>query len=100
MEQRAYFVYRPRRIYDLCVPHLPEQELAFEITAVKTLSKLDYENFSEDLLADREYLGGNISTHGTIKQCILITRRNAADGILAETDGRGFVIRAAYYSAQ
>ena len=45
MEQRAYFVYRPHRIYDLCVPHLPEQELAFEITAVKALSKLDYENF-------------------------------------------------------
>ena len=49
MEQRAYFVYHPRRIYDLCVPHLPEQELAFEITAVKALSKLDYENFSEDV---------------------------------------------------
>ena len=45
MEQHAYFVYRPRRIYDLCVPHLPEQELSFEITAVKALSKLDYENF-------------------------------------------------------
>ena len=55
MEQRAYFVYRPRRIYDLCVPHLPEQELAFEITAVKALSKLDYENLSEDLLADPSF---------------------------------------------
>ena len=47
MEQRAYFVYRPHRIYDLCVPHLPEQELAFEITAVKTPSKLDYVNFQK-----------------------------------------------------
>ena len=98
MEQRAYFVYRPRRIYDLCVPHLPEQELAFEITAVKTPSKLDYENFSEDLLADRSFLDGILPAHSTIKQCILITRRNAADGILVEPDGRGFVLRAAYYS--
>lgn len=94
MEQHAYFVYRPRRIYDLCVPHLPEQELAFEITAVKALSKLDYENFSED----RSFLDGILPPHITIKQCILITRRNAADGILVEPDGRGFVLRAAYYS--
>ena len=99
MEQHAYFVYRPHRIYDLRVPHLPEQELAFEIIAVKTLSKLDYENFSEDLLADRAFLDGNIPTHGTIKQCILITHQNAANGILVEPDGRGFVLRAAYYSA-
>lgn len=98
MEQRAYFVYRPRRIYDLCVPHLPEQELAFEITAVKALSKLDYENFSEDLLADRSFLDSILPPHSTIKQCILITRRNAADGILVEPDGRSFVLRAAYYS--
>ena len=67
MEQRAYFVYRPHRIYDLCVPHMPEQELAFEITAVKTLSKLDYENFSEDLLADRSFLDGILPPHSTIK---------------------------------
>ena len=98
MEQRAYFVYRPRRIYDLCVPHLPERELAFEITAVKALPKLDYENFSEDLLEDRSFLDGILPPHSTIKQCILITRRNAADGILVEPDGRGFVLRAAYYS--
>lgn len=62
MEQRAYFVYHPRRIYDLCVPHLPEQELAFEITAVKALSKLDYENFSEDLPADRSFLDSILRT--------------------------------------
>ena len=85
MEQRAYFVYHPRRIYDLCVPHLPEQELAFEITAVKALE-------------DRSFLDGILPPHSTIKQCILITRRNAADGILVEPDGRGFVLRAAYYS--
>lgn len=67
MEQRAYFVYHPRRIYDLCVPHLPVQELAFEITAVKVLSKLDYENFSEDLPADCSFLDSILPPHSTIK---------------------------------
>ena len=40
--ERAYFIYRPRRLQDLRVPHLPEQENAFEIIAVRQLSKLDY----------------------------------------------------------
>ena len=80
------------------MPILSTARAEFMITAVKALSKLDYENFLEDLLADRSFLDGILPPHSTIKQCILITRRNAADGILVEPDGRGFVLRAAYYS--
>lgn len=98
--ERAYFIYRPRRLQDLRVPHLPEQENAFEIIAVRQLSKLDYENFSEDLLADRAFLDGYGQAHTSVKQCILVTRRNAEDGILVEPDGRGFVLRAAYYAQE
>ncbi len=55
MVETAYFVNHPRRVSDLRQPHLPEAEQAYAIVQTVTLRPIDYENFSEDLLADRAF---------------------------------------------
>ena len=52
----AYFVFRPRTFRDLRRPHLLKKEHEFRIVKTITLSCIDYENFSEDLLVDRSLL--------------------------------------------
>ena len=96
MQRTAWFVYRPRRISDLRVPHFPEQEQPFEIVAEVCLSALDYENFTEDLLADRAFLDGRPTSSALPRNCILVFRRAASGGVLVEPDGAGFVKYAAY----
>ena len=56
MEETAYFVNHPRQVSDPHQPHLPEAEQAYAIVQTVTLRPIDYENFSEDLLADRAFL--------------------------------------------
>ena len=51
-EGNAYFVLYPRRISDLQKPHHLESEKHYHIVDEIRLSSIDYENFSEDLLAD------------------------------------------------
>ena len=55
----AYFYFRPRTVRDLRCPHLLERETAYEIVKTITLSGIDFENFSEDLLADRQFIEDN-----------------------------------------
>ena len=55
----AYFYFRPRTVRDLRRPHLLESETEYEIVKTITLSGIDYENFSEDLLADRQFIEDN-----------------------------------------
>ena len=45
----AYFVRKPRTVYDLRQPHLSEQEQHYEIVAEIVLSAIDYENFLLDM---------------------------------------------------
>ena len=94
--QTAYFLYRPRRINDLAVPHLLDQEHRFTIVDVITLSQIDYENFTEDLLADRVFLeryDGPLSVEG-VYQCLLVREWNGANGLLVVPKD-GFVFFAA-----
>lgn len=72
-------------------PHRVEEERAYQVTRIVLLPELDYENFSEDLLADRAFLrpGGD--------GCLLITTRHRRDGILVYAKGDR-VQRAAYFS--
>ena len=54
--QTAHFFYRPRRVSELSAPHLMEEEHPYTIVGEVTLSHIDYENFTKDLLADRAFL--------------------------------------------
>ncbi len=92
----AYFLYRPRRISDLLIPHLLEQEHPYTIVEEVRLSHIDYENFTEDLLADRAFLeryDGQLSVDG-VYQCLLVREWNGANGLLVVPKD-GFVFFAA-----
>ena len=52
----AYFVREPYYISELMRPHLIERERPYEIVATVTLAKIDYENFTTDMLADRQFM--------------------------------------------
>lgn len=87
----AFFVYRPRRLADLCRPHLLEEETPYRIASVVRLSPIEYENFSEDLLVDREFLFHRLPEGF----CLLIQSIGRKDGILVYPEGE-FVTWAAY----
>ena len=100
MDKTAYFVVRPRTITDLYKPHLVGIEQPYQIVYTVVLSKMDYENFSTDLLADRSFLDEleTVCYTGTILRCILVQQRGKQNGILV-IPKNGFVELAAYMAA-
>lgn len=88
--RKAFFVPYPRRLSDLRRPHAVEEETPYQVTRIVLLPDLDYENFSEDLYADRAFLSPS-------QGCLLIKSKHRPDGILvyAKEDR---VQRAAYFS--
>lgn len=98
MKERAFFVYHPRRIANLRVPHLIQDEHPYEIVGTVELSAIDYENFSEDLLADREFLEPYEKACGgsDIYRCVLVKRKKNTDGILVLPEDGCYVKRAAF----
>ena len=97
-EGNAYFVLYPRRINDLQKPHHLEAEKHYHIVDEIRLSCIDYENFSEDLLADRAFLDHYQGPHtkdGAL-QCILVRYWNQTDGVLVVPQN-GFILYAARY---
>ena len=81
MQETAYFVRRPRHVSDLRRPHLPSAEQPYTIVRTVILRPIDYENFSEDLLADRAFLTP-VAQAGSTKHCIFITKRGISEGVL------------------
>ena len=99
--QTAYFLYRPRRFSELSVPHLLEEEHPYTIVDEVKLSRIDFENFAKDLLADRAFLerySGPLSIDG-VYQCLYVHCRNRSDGILVVPKD-GFVFHAASYRCE
>ena len=96
--ETAFFVFRPRRIDDLLVPHFLEREHQYQIVADVTLKAIDYENFAEDLLADREFLEpyAEHCDKGTIYRCIFVHQKGSKEGILIVPEQGCFVSCAAY----
>ena len=96
----AYFVFRPRTLHDLRHPHLLEKEQEFKVAKVIPLSLIDYENFSEDLLVDRQFIEDNahLCSEGSVLHCLLVKPRNRKEGILVIPEDRAYVKRAAYIS--
>ena len=96
----AYFVERPRRIEDLMVPHLIEEEHPYRIVTEIQLPAIDYENFITDMLADRQFIEdhGRRCKEGEVWDCLLVRRRGQPNGVLVMPEDECFVGWAAYYS--
>ena len=94
----AYFVEWPRRLEDLIIPHLAEEERPYRVAAEIRLSAMDYENFVTDLLADRQFLSdhGSRCRRGEVWSCLLVRRRGKEDGVLVMPKDGCFVGWAAY----
>lgn len=94
----AYFVRHPRVLSDLITPHLLNCERPFEIKKTIYLSKIDYENFYTDMVADRQFIEdyGYLCCAGTPMKCLLVKTRQASDGILVVPEEKCYVGWAAY----
>ena len=95
----AYFVERPRRIEDLMVPHLIEQERPYRIVTEVQLPAIDYEDFITDMLADRQFIEDHSRRckKGEVWDCLLVRRKGQPDGVLVMPEGNCYVGCAAYY---
>ena len=94
----ACFVERPRRIEDLMVPHLIEQERPYRIVMEIQLPAIDYENFITDMLANRQFIEdhGRRCKKGEVWDCLLVRRRGQPNGVLVMPEDGCFVGWAAY----
>ena len=83
MKEKAYFVFRPRTAADLG-PKNPEGKWR-EYRIVKTirLNRIDFENFSADLLADRQDVLLDVRSHAVHGHAAFLRKEQAVD-VLAE----------------
>ena len=95
----AYFVESPRTISDLMQPHPIEQEQVYEIVKTIKLSKIDYENFITDMVADIQFIedSATLCSKDEIWRCILVQQGGRTDGVLVMPEDGCFVGWAAYY---
>ena len=94
----AYFVENPRILEDLIVPHPVETERQFMVVKTIRLTKIDYENFITDMIADRQFIEENaaLCSKGTVWNCIFVQQRGREDGVLVLPIDQSFVGWAAY----
>ncbi len=94
----AYFVEGPRIIEDLKAPHPIEREQRYEIIKSVKLARIDYENFTTDMIADRQFIEDNavLCSQGEVWRCILVQQRGRTDGVLVMPADGSYVGWAAY----
>ena len=94
----AYFVENPRILEDLRVPHPVEMEQQFMVVKTVRLTKIDYENFITDMLADRQFIEdyGKRCKKSEIWECLFVRRRGQSEGVLIMPEQDCFVGWAAY----
>ena len=94
----AYFIENPRILEDLIVPHPVEMERQFMVVKTVRLTKIDYENFIADMIADRQFIEENaaLCSKGTVWNCIFVQQRGREDGVLVLPIDQSFVGWAAY----
>lgn len=95
MEQKAYFILRPRRIDEMRTAADGEWR-AYQVVSSIRLRRIDYDNFAADLLADRAFLDNDngCSSDGELVRCLRVTCRGK-HAILVLPDGNGHVAMAA-----
>ena len=96
----AYFVENPRILEDLIVPHPVEMERQFMVVKTVRLTKIDYENFITDMIADRQFIEENaaLCSKGTVWNCIFVQQRGRTDGVLIMPSDQCYVGWGAYLS--
>ena len=84
----AYFVESPRIVEDLMAPHPIEREQRYEIVKAVKLTKIDYENFITDMIADRQFIEENaaLCAQDGVWRCLLVQQRSRTDGVLVAPD--------------
>lgn len=102
----AYFMRDARRVDDLvdfrkeCIQKRTDPRL-FVVEKVIQLSKIDYENLTSDLLADRQFIDENLSlmfTDGNVWHCLLAVQKGSFDmGVLIESKKRDYPMYTALY---
>ena len=97
---KAYFVQRPRTIYDLRFPHPVETQKPLQIVKTIHLSPIDYSNFIHDMLVDREFIEEwhSLCSQGDVWKCLFICGKNTREGIAVIPQDKCFVGWAAFYS--
>ena len=56
--------------------------MEYRVVAQIRLNKTDYENFCEDLLADRQFIEDNCSLCLKAGDCLLVSQKERSDGLL------------------
>jgi hypothetical protein len=102
----AHFMRNARRIDDLtefrrdCI-HKRASPRLFVVEKVIELSKIDYENFTSDLLADRQFIDENLSlmfTDGNVWHCLLAVQKGGFGmGVLIESKKMNYPMYTALY---
>ena len=94
----AFFVRTPRTIQDLRKPHLQSSERPYEVVYTVELDAIDYENFTEDLLVDRQFIEdfGALCAETDCFRCLLVRERNKCEGVLVLPELKAYVKWAAY----
>lgn len=82
MKERAYFFFEPRRIDDLTPSNPKGKWMEYRIVKTICLSRIDYGNFTTDLLADRQFIEDNISLCQAKGDCLLVTDRQHSSELL------------------
>lgn len=96
MKKNAYFISRPRRIDELQAKDGGTWR-SYEVVATVGLTKIDFENFATDLLADRAFLENAhaCGENGALVRCLRVTGRGSNTAILVLPDSTGHVALAA-----
>jgi len=97
---QAYFVQKPRRSEELCVPHDVTAESKYKIEKIINLKLIDYENFCGDMLVSRELLENSAKLCGItadgVYRCLCVrSEKSGGPDILVLPDSGGFVLFAA-----
>lgn len=98
MQRTAFFVKRPRYLDDLYSVHMLNKEEPYEIIHEVVLRGIEYVNFVEDMTVDRAFLDNFDVADCRIKQCVLVRRRNRANGILVVPTKDSHILYAAVYT--
>ena len=82
MKEKPYFVFRPRRMEDLLPGNKNGKWQEFQIVKTIHLGKLDFENFANDLLVDRQFIEDNAVLCQQPNDCLLVTTRAHTNELL------------------
>ena len=98
----AYFSRKACNIKELKDVFGKGKSSRYEIEAIVALEPLEYESFSNNLLADQIFIEENIKhmyvDDDDVWHCILVIAKGAREGILVESEGYFFARYSSYYA--